>query len=354
MSDFEAKIHEVIITKHPNADSLEIANIGGYQSIVQKNTFKTGNLVAYIQENSIVPDDVLEEMGLTGRLAGKQKNRVKAIKLRGVVSQGLIYPVTGSKLKNHIDDLKVGNVVTEELGLVKYEPPIPLHMRGEIQNLHGHTLKFDIENIKKYPLLFETGEHIIITEKIHGTWCCLGYDPIKGPIVSSKGMSAKGLAFKLIPENETNLYVRAWHQHKEKVMELVNDYGCPVYVLGEVYGRGVQDLYYDALQPEFAAFDIYIGKPGSQGGYLDSRSFFLNINEIEMPYVPVLYNGPFSKEIVEKYTNGKSVFDNSHIREGVVIKSTNEFRKDGEIGRRMLKSVSEDYLLRKGKTTEFQ
>ena len=92
MAKFECKVYEIKIKEHPNADSLELAIIEGYQAIIPKNKFKEGDKVIYIPEQAIVSEKILEEMNLTGRLAGKKANRVKAIKLRGIVSQGLIYP----------------------------------------------------------------------------------------------------------------------------------------------------------------------------------------------------------------------------------------------------------------------
>jgi hypothetical protein len=67
--------------------------------------------------------------------------------------------------------------------------------------------------------------------------------------------------------------------------------------------------------------------------------------------VPVLYRGPYSKEIVLEHTDGKTTLGNC-IREGVVVKSANEDRSR-HFGRKIAKSVSNDYLLRKGNTTEF-
>ena len=352
MSAFEAKIYPVQIKQHSNADAIELACIGGYQSLVQKGKYQTGQLVGYIPEDALVPDDVIEELGLTGRLAGKKKNRVKAIKLRGVVSQGLIYPITGNRLKH--ESHKEGDDVTTLLGLVKYEPPIPLHMRGDVMNLYGKTLKFDIENIKKHMYLFKEGVDVVyITEKLHGTWCCLGYYPGRGPIVTSKGMSAKGLGLKINEANETNLYVRVWKEYERRVMRLVENYGCPVYVLGEIFGRGVQDLHYAQQQPVFNAFDIYLGTP-TQGAYMDAWSFYNVVNDVDIPCTPCLYHGSYTKRAIEELTNGKSFYDDQQIREGIVIKAGNEYNPDPEIGRRIVKSVSDEYLLRKGKTTEFQ
>lgn len=61
-----------------------------------------------------------------------------------------------------------GDVVTDFLGITKWEPPIPVHMAGEVWNAHGMTLKYDVENFKKYPNVLNEGEHVVMTEKIHG------------------------------------------------------------------------------------------------------------------------------------------------------------------------------------------
>lgn len=71
--------------------------------------------------------------------------------------------------------------------------------------------------------------------------------------------------------------------------------------------------------------------------------------------VPVLYRGPYSKEIMWQYTDGKETVSGteSNIREGIVMRPVVE-RYHDEIGRVQLKNVSDDYLTRKGKSTEYQ
>ena len=151
-----------------------------------------------------------------------------------------------------------GDDVTELLELVKYEPPIPISMQGEVRAVHGATLKYDIEDFKKYPEEFREGEPVVMTEKLHGTWCCLGRHTEHGPIVTSKGMSDKGLALLLDDANRNNLYVRTWGTHQEafeSARTRIAADGQSFYVLGEVYGRGVQDLHYGQPNPAFAVFD---------------------------------------------------------------------------------------------------
>jgi len=354
MATFEAKIHSLRIEPHPNADLLELAAIGGYRAVVQKGKYKDGDLAAYIPEGAIVPNDVIAELGLEGRLAGSKANRVKAIKLRGVLSQGLVYPINGERFQNLDADVPKpveGDSVTLILGLAKYEPPIPTHMQGEVENAFGMTLRYDIEDVKKWPDVLEEGEPVRMTEKLHGTWCCLGWHPDHGdgPIVSSKGMSAKGLVFKLNEANENNLYVRAWREHEEAFHHLRDgtEEGptVPFYLLGEIFGPGVQDMHYGAPAPAFRIFDIYVGPP-TQGYYLPAAEFEEFVDGI-FPTVPILYEGPYSHEAMLNVTTGQTTVKGGlHLREGAVIRPVKE-RRHTELGRVILKSVSGDYLTRR-------
>ena len=102
MAQFEVPVVRVDrIEEHPGADALEIAVVRGYRCVVKIGAHRAGDLVAYIPEDAIVPEPLIREMRLwdeakgKGMLAGKKGDRVKAIRLRGIVSQGLLYPVEG-------------------------------------------------------------------------------------------------------------------------------------------------------------------------------------------------------------------------------------------------------------------
>lgn len=389
MAEFEAKVYKLKIEEHSNADALEIACVGDYRSIIQKGQYKTGDLGVYIPEQAILPEWLIAQLGLEGRLAGKAKNRVKAIKLRGVLSQGLIYPVIPETdaVGEHIltkqlhfepndccDQVRdefimigaeEGADMTNFLGIVKYEPVIPASMSGEVEGASGCTLKYDIENIKKYPDVLIPGEQVSITEKLHGTWCCFGSHPEAPYVVTSKGLSARGLIFQINTKNtESNLYVRTLEETRDDSSHNIIDrvhfyfnelYGNPMlpfYVLCEIFGRGVQDLHYGQEKPAFRIFDVYIGEPG-QGRYLNNAELVDLIFNVEgARLVPQIYVGPYSKEVVEQYTDGTNIEGGFNVREGVVIKPVIERRHD-ELGRVILKSVSEKYLLRKGNITEY-
>ena len=367
MSTFEVKVYKIAIEPHPNADAIELAVVGDYRSIVRKGQFKTGDLAAYIPEASLVPDWLIEKLGLVGKLAGPQHNRVKAIKLRGIVSQGLIVSadILAERFIDSDEDegqewcefLYVGADLAEFLGITKWEPPIPVHMAGEVWNAYGMTLKYDIENIKKYPHVFNEDELVLVTEKLHGTWTCFGYNQnSEVPIVTSKGLSGQGLAFKFNEENEGNLYVK---MYKEVGETLLNNLraglapGLNVYILGEIYGKGVQDLRYGTTKPAFRAFDIFVSSADGEGRYLTGAEFTLACREAGIETVPVLGHGCFTRARIAELTNGKDTIAGANIREGIVIRPLIENRRDPEIGRVILKSVSEAYLLRSGDATEF-
>lgn len=372
MANFECKVYKLKIEAHPNADALELAVVGDYRSIVRKGQFKTGELGVYLPEGAVLPEWILKYLGLEGKLAGKKHDRVKAIRLRNILSQGLIYPVFQDgigvgQIVTGPDDgaftfVNEGEDVTDLLGIAKYEPPIPTHMSGEVFNAYGYTLNYDIENIKRYPDILVEGEEVVMTEKLHGTWCCFGYHPdITHPIVTSKGLSGKGLVFKLSDINKDNLYIRALKDTIDSTGDdVVTRYRRshpntePFYILGEVFGRGVQDLIYGINGIQFRVFDVYVGNPG-QGHYLNDNELDNFCSAVDGKRVPVLYRGPFSKEQMLKVTDGKETVSGfeSNIREGVVITPVVE-RTDPELGRVKLKSVSEDYLLRKGNATEYQ
>jgi RNA ligase (TIGR02306 family) len=379
MAEFKAEVVRVTIEEHPNADALELAVIGDYRAIVVKDHFKTGDLGVYIPEQSIVPAWLIAEMGLEGRLAGKQQNRVKAIKLRQQLSQGLVYPAREKGIGHCIivrDDegemrlrtVSEGEDVTELLGITKWEPQIPTSMNGKCWNATGRTIHFDIENFKRYPDVLVEGEEVVFTEKLHGTWCCFGKNG-DDYIVTSKGLSDRGLAFVLDDDNERNLYCRHFLKFggKEMVDFLIVMSGMEnVYILGEIFGRGVQDLAYGTQKPTFRIFDIYYGNPQGRGvgtngylnfGDLETTMTALNFNsmkDVNIEMVPVLYRGPFSKEMMDEHTDGMETVSGKgeNIREGIVMHPVEE-RDHPDIGRVILKSVSEKYLLRKGKVTEF-
>jgi RNA ligase (TIGR02306 family) len=252
----------------------------------------------------------------------------------------------------------------EILGITKWIPDIHPDLAGNVwYATRARTLTYDIQNIKAYPNALIEGEAVVVSEKVHGSCAIFGSvmdpDPVEGDfVVQSKGIGGKGLALKVEdPVNANNLYVRTARDYDLATITRIerDERGTPVYVLGEVFGQGVQDLTYGASTGQkiegFRVFDVFVGTP--QGG----ESRFLNDDELEtfcarhrLPRVPVLYRGPYRKDIVLSLTNGKESVSGTerHIREGVVVRTCVE--RKAHCGRLQFKSVSEAYLLRKDGT----
>lgn len=378
MSTFEVKVVKIeAIEPIVNADAIEVAMVGDYRSVVRKGQYNVGNLAVYIPEAAILPSELIRDMGLEGKLAGTNKNRVKAVKLRGCLSQGLLYPVdSGSDCGGPFINLPTedgigtmlpvveGQDVTQELGITKYEPVIPASMSGEVYNAGMHiTVAYDIENIKKFPTVLVEGEEVVMTEKLHGTFCGIGIVPevdyndnhLGGNIlVFSKGLGAGGLCFKHNEVNKNNVYLRVLTELGvfDKINKFTFTIDRPVFILGEVFGIGVQDLTYEMPQ-SFRVFDMCMGYRGNQE-YFGYDLMKQTAEGFGLDLVPLIYRGPFSKEAMMQHTLGRETVSGkqAHMREGVVVKPVVE-RRASELGRVILKSVSEEYLLRKGKTTEF-
>ena len=344
MAEFEVKIVPITVKPHPNADRLELAQVGRYMSIIGKGYCQTGDLVAYIPEASVVPVDVKETLGLVDKLAGKTKDRVKAVRLRGVVSQGLVHPLNVGRLAG-LTKLKEGDDVTDILGITKYEPPIPVSMSGRVYGCPWGTKGFDVENFKKYPDLIPAGTPVQLTEKLHGNFCGICYDPEHEWAVFSKGLGSRNLAFKLDDKEnqQKNLYVKAFYAVKDKLQTFVDKKGpAKFFIFGEIFGQGVQDLHY-GMKPDLAIFDI-----NEDDEWHDPKTVKAIANDIGLRTVPVVYEGPFSPD--SGHQDGKTLLDADHIREGVVVRPLHPYRCEETGMRAMVKMVSDDYLFRKGGT----
>jgi RNA ligase (TIGR02306 family) len=304
----------------------------------------------------VLPEALIDELGLTGRLAGSRRDRVRAVRLRGELSQGIVcspQALAGVDLRAAAE---AGTDFAELLGISKWVPPIPVSMSGDVEDGTELLPWVDIENLKRYPGVFPAGEPVVITEKLHGTCCLLTYRAEDSRVqVSSKGLGAKGLALQ---PTEGNLYwrtVRAWDV-ASFAAELADRLGASrVGVFGEVYGAGVQDLGYGASagagRPGYAVFDIAAEIDG-QVRWLDAPA----VVGAALPLVPELFRGPFELTVAQELADGAETVSGSglHLREGVVIRPQTE-RWSLELGGRAIaKLVSDAYLTRGGNATEYE
>ncbi|MFG2252229.1 RNA ligase (ATP) [Streptomyces mirabilis] len=352
MSTLRVTAEVLTVHEHPNADALELAQVGLYRAVVAKGAYRTGESAVYIPKQSVLPTTLIEELGLTGRLAGSGSDRVKAVRLRGELSQGI---VCRPKALADVDLARApadGTDFAEAIGIVKWVPPIPPTMNGDVESAPDLLPWVDIENIQRYPDIFTPGENIVLTEKLHGSACLLTYLADQDRVhVSSKGFGAKSLALK---EDSRNLYWRAVHAHgvAAAAARLAERLGARrVGIFGEVYGAGVQDLSYGADGRReslgHAVFDVSAEVAG-EVRWLDAAELL----DGELPLVPRLYEGPYDIDRVLEFASGRETVSGHalHLREGVVIRPAVERYSPVTGGRAIAKAVSPAYLTRKGGT----
>jgi RNA ligase (TIGR02306 family) len=357
MSSLIVKISKITnIFPHPNADKLVIAVINdSWNCIVSKDMYKVGDLVIYCPPDCIIPKDLIDKYKLEFL---KKNGRIGTIKLRGAVSQGLVLSIPEGK------KCREGQEVSKELGITKYEPPVPTYQSS--LNSKKSTRKHinrafdvytDIENIKHYPEVFTEEDSVVITEKIHGTSaraCNLKKDPhnwferLIVNITKNKSEFVYGSHRVQISANKnykgfygSDVYGKVCQKYN---LAKILPEGYIFYF--EIYGKGIQELEYGLTDLEMRVFDI---KDVNLGKYLDWDTVRETCRLLNIPIVPILHYGKYSKEAVEKCTNGNSTVYLKGIREGCVIKPLIETIHNS-IGRKILKSISAEYLANKNRT----
>lgn len=315
------------ITPHPNADRLEIATIKGWSVITGKGNHKPGDKVVYVPPDSILPLELSDRMDVTKYLSNQ---RVRSIKLRGVVSCGMIMPNEGN--------WTLGTNVAAHYGITKWEPPAV--MGGECvhapDQFHHYT---DIENWNNFPDIFKNGEEVIITEKIHGTNWRAGM--IDGKFYVGSHHTAKAY-------NADNLYWRVAIKYDiEGCLRTIHEEFNTI-IFGEIFGR-VQDLKYGLIND----YDLRIFDISENGQYMDqfeeNRRWLDEFSlAFKVPTVPQIYKGPYSVKLINELCQGNA-FQGDHIKEGIVIRPIKE-RWDPTLGRVILKKINPEYMVRKGGT----
>lgn len=340
MSDIAITVQQIKdIKPHPHADRLEIIQILGTQCVEPIGKYKVGQKVIYFPPCMLLPPHVSAELGVAKYLkharwdGEKIQCRVAACRLRTEPSYGFIVPL-------HVNwDIEAD--VTSVYEARQYVPPLP---PGDQAPPHDDFNCYtDIENYWQYSDAFSEGVRVRITEKLHGTNSRVGVVQIDGEWQFIAG------SHNICWEPPS----RYWEPlEMPNVLRLINflcDEKYPVTVYGEIYGPGIQDMDYGLESPGYRVFDIKVnGRFLNYDDLADACDFW----QVDM--VPLLYKGPYYNGLVGEYTDGNSVAATDTVRskfkgrEGIVITPLMEEWSEQLLGRLILKSLSVDYLDRKG------
>lgn len=364
MSTFAVTIEKIDkVWEHDNADRLELASIVGqaYQFVVAKDVYSEGDKVVYFPVDSLLPVRIVEALGLVGRLSHgpspspseeRPQNRVKTVKLRGKISQGLVcspstlveaFPFEGSNLLGGL--MHVGIDLTELLDVTKYEPPVIPSKHGNLVSLPELVGKYDIEGAQGYVSIVDSlmDTKVYITEKVEGShwWATIN---TKNEIrVGQRNYCIESVAGG----------VHTWHkvmetqQLKDKLIALFYGVGAAtVTIRGEMLGPGVQGNYYGLKDHKVLIFEIEFN-----GDPVHASDFVHFADDYGLERVPcLLFNNTLREwfdylecaTLVEA-SNGMSKLAGNKRREGVVIKPMVEARDD-DLGRVLVKQRSPEYL----------
>ena len=297
------------------ADKIEVATIDGWKVVVAKDVgHKVGDWVVYCEIDSFLP--IKEEFEFLRKSSYKKMGdqegfRLKTIKLRGQVSQGLILPM--SVFGDFGWTAYEGLDVTERLGIIKYDPPIPAELAGKVKGLFPSFLnKTDEERIQNLSSEYEglKKHKFYVTEKLDESSATFYFKD------GEFGVCSRNLE---LLESEGNTFWRVARElDLENKLKQVNYNLC---IQGELIGEGVQGNPYKIKGQTikfFNAFDIDNQK------YLDFKGFEHLIDMLELKSVPIIdewFTLPETIEELLKYSDDKSKLNPEFDREGIVIRT---------------------------------
>jgi RNA ligase (TIGR02306 family) len=356
MEEFKRKLASIrkIASIEPieGADNIELVKIDGWQCITKKGEFTPGNFCVYFEIDSFLPIrpefEFLRKSSYK-KMGDKEGFRLRTIRLRGQLSQGLAMPIVSFKEENRAYwAVRVQRImatqefdcfdVTESLGIEKYDPPIPAQLAGVCKgNFPSFIRKTDQERIQNlWHKIKDCDEDFEVTIKLDGSSCTYYLnDGVFG--VCSRNMELK--------ESEGNTF---WNvARKNNVEEALRSYGKNIALQGEVIGEGIQGNPEKLKGHEFYLFDIWdIGKQEYLNPAERAVLWSMNFKDKGICWCPYtdeyrIFSVKLSdfeniNELLE-YANGKSL--NSDIREGIVFKSM-----DSKLS---FKVISNQYLLEK-------
>lgn len=320
MSTHECPVVEVKLEPHPNADSLSLVRVFGWTCVVKTDDWRGLERGVYIPPDYVVPEH--DRFAFLG-----DHRRIKVRKFRGVISQGLLMPLEA--------DHPVGHNMLDEWGIVRYEPPPPKQGTPESMHTVGapnlYTSKYDIESYERWRHLFQPGEEVVITEKIHGA---------NARFVWHNGQMYVGSRTNWYAEHPQNPFWKAFYS-EPNLLALCQRFKDHIFY-GEAYGS-VQDLRYGAEPGEvrLVLFDVRKDAKWIVGNFIGDQR---QLHWMGVSSVPVVYRGPLpSSEELRRFADGDSQLCPDQMGEGIVIRPIVE-RETEEIGRLILKMVSNRYL----------
>lgn len=330
------------IKTHPNADALDLAIIDGWQCVVKRDEYKTGDVVVYCEVDSWIPHNVapfLSKGKEPREYNGIKGERLRSIKLRGELSQGLVLNIAGfdAYYPGAAKDLfDVGADVSSFLNIQKWERPLNPQLAGQAKGYFPEFIrKTDQERIQNEfkNLTQERLEDVYeVTLKLDGSSMTVYYNN------GEFGVCSRNLELKINEENTGNAFIK-------KAVELgleekLRAFGCNIAIQGELWGAGINGNWEGINHHEFSVFDIFDIDTQS---YVSAGARCLICEQLELQQTPLIEITDLEKfssvQDFLAYAERPSI--HNKVAEGVVFKSLNNPDYS-------FKAVSNSYLLNGG------
>jgi RNA ligase (TIGR02306 family) len=314
---------------HPveGADAIEMARVLGWQLVVKKNEFKVGDLCVFCEIDSIMPDKPEFEF------LRPRKMRIKTIKLRGQVSQGICFPLSFLPEGTPIEE---GYDVTDLLGVTKFEPPIPFCLEGKMKGRFPAFIpKTDETRVQVLTDILKDnqGEKCYITEKIDGT--SVTYFIKDGDF----GVCSRNL--ELYEDSENSFWKLARELDIENKLRSLNGNFA---LQGEVVGENIQSNTLKLKGQSVFFFNIFDIDKFQYFGFQEFKKTIQNLNLKTVPIISEEYILEADTDSLVDLSIGKSLINKDGWREGIVIRSLSE-KKLG-VERFSFKVINPNFLLK--------
>ena len=335
---------------HPNADRLDLATLAGvaFQFVVARNSFAAGERVVYFPVDSVLPAAVTDALGVTGKLAGKNKDRLKTVRLRGEISQGLVGPLSlldGLDLPMDLSPADEAERIAAGLGVVKYDPPPVMSKGALLRPLPAGLSVYDIEGFERFADAAELlmDRPVVVTEKLEGTNLSVTHDP------DTRRTYVNQRNYTVTLEDGADPAANAYWAAAESAgllalaETLAIERRRPVTLYGELVGPKVQGNYYGLPRLGVYVFDLKVGP--NFAPYHELR-LIAGANDVAL--APLLAENVTLRAWLDGRTvaaasHGPSVLNPDRLREGVVVRPAVEEYVIG-FGRLQLKQRDPVYL----------
>lgn len=342
-----ASIQKVLdVQPIPGADAIECLTVLGWKVVSKKGEFKVGDLVVYFEVDSILKESPEVEF------LRKSNFRIKTIKLRGQVSQGLCLPLSilvGESELPHEPHAE-GDDVTALLDVVKYEPYVPAQLAGIVKgNFPEFLHKTDETRIQAVPEILYKHQlkDFYVTEKVDGSSMTVYFRCNEHFADGEFGVCSRNMDLK---ETEGNSF---WKVARELDLEnKLRSLNRNIALQGELLGPGVQGNKYKLEKLGYYVFNVF---DIDTGLHFDYNQFATLTQYLGLQTVPILHVITLGKTVPQptttiddmvEFSKGKSFLNKDVHREGIVLRPLHNEYSEELRGRLSFKCINPDFLLK--------